>query len=841
MGKIQKQRRNAHENNRSTSGASVQNAFATTTVWHWRDFWAPEWVGLLVIGLGLIIVPYFRGLYFDSDMMVVEQVLCLLLLATGMWKWAQHVRSTRVIEKGRPMNVQQADIFYDPRHLFVFALLIPYVIGLWTAVAPYDNWLQLFRYAAYAVAFFIVAEALSRRPGAGEFLQACMQISIGWTALFAIAAAMGQVSFEDAVLHHRLSSVFQYPNTFGIILAVGTVGGLLLTLRRQWWLQALGGLFLVPMGYVFLLTYSRGAWLFFPLIYLLGLLLLPMRMQWAYLIHSVPLAAGVGILLLVFGTQLSDAPIGTVWGWILTAMVVCAAGYPILARYLTRRFMFIPGEKSAGNFAKQLAVPAVMAAMLAGAIYAVLYIPSVQELLPDAIQSRVAQIDLEQDSVLSRQMFNQDALEIFLDYPVFGAGGGGWRALFQKYQDYPYWSTQSHNFFSQLMVETGTLGMLLFAGIFLYYIYRGFYRYICMDNVEQRVAGSFFLVILLGLLGHSAIDFNMSYGYVGFLILLSLAGWQAANPMQQRERIGESSSRRFRAFYQSLPIPVRRIQSVTFLFLLVLSVTMFFPIHNDARAEVMYREAGEMLKDGDVATAIDHLEQIIQKSPYNPSYHLTYGSLLISIGQQQDDEQILQQGIEHIQRVVELASTHPQQLAQAAQNMMDAGKIEEAFDLIQQSLTLGAWDIHLYPIFMEIAYEAGEQRLAEGKEDAASQAWQAGLHAFEQIAPMRAALDELPKTLNKGRAFGETEELKLWAGKLHYRLGQFQLAYERLHPLHESEDAEIQRQAVLWSMAAQLQSGVPLEQTAGYDLFVQHPEWSDGLRPILALKVLSDA
>src|SRR5690606_17086416 len=112
-------------------------------------------------------------------------------------------------------------------------------------------------------------EALSRRPGAGEFLQACMQISIGWTALFAIAAAMGQVSFEDAVLHHRLSSVFQYPNTFGIILAVGTVGGLLLTLRRQWWLQALGGLFLVPMGYVFLLTYSRGAWLFFPLIYLL--------------------------------------------------------------------------------------------------------------------------------------------------------------------------------------------------------------------------------------------------------------------------------------------------------------------------------------------------------------------------------------------------------------------------------------------------------------------------------------------------------------------------------------------------------------------------------------------
>lgn len=859
MGRTQKRKRHGNEHTKTVSGkehdaarTSHQISLTDMKDWKWRDLWTPEWVGLLVIGIMLVIVPYFRGLYFDTDMMVVEQVLCLLILVTGIWKFVQ---STRFGNTAR-FSGSRVGILYNPRHLYIFALLIPYLIGLWTAVAPYDNWMQLFRYFSYGIAFFIVAEALSRKPGADLFLQLAMQISIGWTALFAVAAALGQVKFQNAVWDGRLSSVFQYPNTFGIILAVGIVGGLLLTLRRQWWIQTIGGLFLIPMGYVFLLTLSRGAWLFFPIIYLLGMLLLPMRAQWAYLIHSVPLAAGVGLLLLGIGTQLEGASAGAVWTWMVMAMGVGAAGYPVLFRFLTGRLLFQASEWSGGEgpmssrwrgLAVQLVQPTVIAVVLGGALYTVLKSSAVQEMLPETIAQRVTQINLETHSVLERGYFNRDALEIYRDHPVFGTGGGGWRALFQQYQDYPYWSTQSHNFFSQLIVETGTVGVLLYAVIVIYYLWRGF-RWYAKDGVsEQRVARAFFLVVMLGLFSHSAIDFNMSFGYVGFLIFLALAGCQAPMPMKQNSgynstrnenKPSKEAARPFHPIFRALPIPVRLIQPVTFFSLLFIVGLMVFPIHNYSQAQAMYNEAGTMLEAGDVPGGLNRLEEIIQKSPYNPSYHLTYGSVLIPIGQQQQDEQVLQKGIEHLKRAAELAPTQPQHLAQVAQNLMRAGETEDAFGLIRQALQYGPWDMELYPLLMEMAYEIGEQRLAKGEKATAAEVWQAGLNAFKQIGTMRESLNEFPETLNKGRAFSETEEMKLLAGKLHYRTGQFQASAELLNQLHESQNEDIRRQAILWRIAAELQQGIPLEQTTWFGEWQQHPEWEDQLRQILSLQTL---
>lgn len=800
----------------------------------WYNLWSPDGISLLLIGSGFIIVPYFRGLYFDADMMVVEQVLCLLLLITGLWKWVQYVRTSI------PSNS-----LYQPHHVFIFALLIPYVIGLWTAVAPYDNWLQLFRYMAYGIAFFIVAEALSHKPWGNDFLQICIQISIGWTTLFAVAAALGHVTYKDAVLYGRLASVYQYPNTFGIILAVGIVGGLLLTLRREWWLQAVGGLFMLPMGYVFLLTLSRGAWLVFPIVYLLGMLLLPVRAQWAYLIHSIPLGAGVGILLFFLGTQLEGASARTVWIGLLVAMIVGAAGYPLLVRLLSGRLM-TEGSASAialrwRNLAAQLILPAVMTFLLFGALYALLNSPSVQEILPETIQKRVAQIDFEQYSVLSRQMFNQDALEIYRDYPVFGAGGGGWRALFQQYQDYPYWSTQSHNFFSQIIVETGTFGIILFVSVFLYYVWRGFRWYVVEVKTGQSVSRTYFMVILLGLLVHSAIDFNMSFGYVGILVFLALAGWQASKPDQPigvQTRKTKLFSKWIHAITNEIPITKKHLQTVTFLILLLVAGWMVFPIHQYAQAGTLYKEARTLLQEGNVKEGLNRLEQIIRKSPYHYNYHLTYGSLLVSIGHQQQDHLLLQKGIEHIRQASELAPTQPQLLSQVAQHYRKVGMIEEAFQTIQQAMQMGPWDIGLYLPYMEMAYELGEHHLSKGNKVSASEVWEKGLSVFEQVALMRAEIYKLPKTLHKGRPFGETEELRLLAGKLHYRLGQFQQAYDTFSPLFESENEEIQQQAVLWSMAAQLQAGAPMEETAGYHVFMQHQDWSNELRQILMLEIV---
>ena len=887
------------------NGTDHQNDPTAAGSWRWRDWWRPEWVALLVIGIGLVIAPAFRGLYFDTDMLVTEALLFFLLLVTGVWLWVRQARA----RNGRTAA------WYNPRHLFVFALLVPYAIGLWTAVAPYDNWMQLLRFAAYATAFFIVAEALSRGRGAADFLQAAIQLSIGWTALFAVAAGLGQVTYEDAVLDGRLASVFQYPNTFAALLLVGIIGGLWLTLRRAWWLQVLGGLFLLPMGYVFLLTFSRGAWIFFPFVYVLGLLLLPVRAQWAYLLHSVPLAAGVGLLLLVFGTNLEEASAGAVWTAMAVAIAAGAVGYPVLYRRVSGRLLGASLRSSAGEpsgsdrpsmtdrrpavldgraVARRLALPAAVVAAFGGALLTVLHVPAVRNVLPDALAERVGQIGLETHSVIERGYFNRDAWDIFRDYPVFGAGGGGWRALFQSVQDYPYWSTQSHNFFSQLLVETGTVGLVVFAAVFLFYIGRGFRRLAAgavtdpggvagldgrngagaatgpgavtgsgvMDGpgsevTEARLSRPYFLVVAAALLGHSIIDFNMSYGYVGLLLFVSLAAWQADIPGTGRPDAprAEAPARRLRSRHGPWPgsnppdsgrrdgrrtktgasILLPYARPAAGLVLLALAALMLFPAVRFAQADAMYQEAGRLLKDGDVAQGLEELRKAIRLSPDQPSYRMTYGTALVSIGMKQPDEALLEEGLDQLRRTARLAATHPQTLAQVAVHLMRAGEYEEAYRLGRQALEQGPWDVHLYPIVMELAYELGAARLAAGDLQGAADVWQEGVDIYTQVNPRKETLHDLPEALGTGREFRLTDEMRLSAGKLMYRLESFEWAADTVLPVLESGDETQRQEAALWGVAAQVWQGVPLEEADGYDILTQIPDWQNKIRQVLSL------
>ncbi|NTZ20268.1 hypothetical protein EXW96_22790 [Paenibacillus sp. JMULE4] len=58
------------------------------------------------------------------------------------------------------------------------------------------------------------------------------------------------------------------------------------------------------------------------------------------------------------------------------------------------------------------------------------------------------------------------------DYPIIGAGGGGWSSLYQQYQSYPYTSRQAHNFLLQYLTEIGLLGILAIVFFILFIFIR---------------------------------------------------------------------------------------------------------------------------------------------------------------------------------------------------------------------------------------------------------------------------------------------------------------------------------------------------------------------------------
>ncbi|MDF2545681.1 MAG: hypothetical protein K0R93_579 [Anaerosolibacter sp.] len=143
--------------------------------------------------------------------------------------------------------------------------------------------------------------------------------------------------------------------------------------------------------------------------------------------------------------------------------------------------------------------------------------------IPESIIGRINSITAGENSMEARFSFYKDAFKILKDYPLFGAGGGAWATLYFKYQSYMYWSTQAHNFFLQLLLEIGTIGMLIFLA-FLGTI--GYHLFKNIRKTEDSTLQTNFLSIAMGslaILVHSVMDFDLSLGAMSILLWSLLA------------------------------------------------------------------------------------------------------------------------------------------------------------------------------------------------------------------------------------------------------------------------------------------------------------------------------
>src|SRR5690606_30831287 len=103
------------------------------------------------------------------------------------------------------------------------------------------------------------------------------------------------------------------------------------------------------------------------------------------------------------------------------------------------------------------------------------------------IYSRLQNISLNEHSSQARIAFYKDAFKVIKDYPILGTGGGGWLTLYQMYQSYLYWTTQAHNYFLQMWIEVGTVGLGLFIASILVLVYKLFKLYRATESENKRI------------------------------------------------------------------------------------------------------------------------------------------------------------------------------------------------------------------------------------------------------------------------------------------------------------------------------------------------------------------
>lgn len=138
-------------------------------------------------------------------------------------------------------------------------------------------------------------------------------------------------------------------------------------------------------------------------------------------------------------------------------------------------------------------------------------------------------------SYATRHMQTDWGLQIFKDNMLNGAGAGAWNALYHRYQDYLFWTTETHNHFVQVAIETGIIGLMSFlamwAGLLFITGWRA-KRFFVLDNknnIEEQTGkwilnwGVACAAILIGV--HAFFDFDLSLGAMDVLLwsLLALA------------------------------------------------------------------------------------------------------------------------------------------------------------------------------------------------------------------------------------------------------------------------------------------------------------------------------
>ncbi|WP_435922669.1 O-antigen ligase family protein [Paenibacillus sp. DYY-L-2] len=782
----------------------------------------PTALWVLVVGLILFLVwaPFQAGL-FNGLVMNFEKPIywAVLVVSILMLAWVAAFFKRIKLEDQRDW-------------LAVWVLLIPvtYLLGLISAASQYFATNAVLIQCLYAILFVIGLYLLQNRQ-ANKIIETSVITVAYIVVMFGLLNWLGQGKTASAVVGWftktvingqynqavwidsngpRLASVFQYPNTYAaFLMAFLFVAIFAITRSTKWYSQAIHAFMLVPMILSILLTLSRGGLVFLPVVFIILLLFIKPAKQILWIVYC--LISGVATLAIAkpvtnLGQQFHLGQIGDPakgWGYVLGASIVLA-----LLAVLIQRFVAPWLERrTEGWAAKKLAnlwLPLVSVVVVI--ILVVLLLgTNLKHVLPGNIGARLENINMQQHSVLERLTFYKDAVKVLKDYPVFGAGGGAWAAFYEKYQNNPYTSRQAHSFIMQYLVEVGILGFLVlvaFLGFIFYKYIRGFIR----SDEEKRNSYFIYFIIVLSILIHSLMDFNMSYVFIGLLVFLGLGGMAAAMEDQPVKRFAMKASG-FRLLYSAVAV----IGSLVLIF-----------------TAIRYIQANNAALEGQEAMATSGDFQVIQapfvkaldKRSTQPDAILNYNVLLRAAYEQTQNESFYNENLKLLTDAAKKDAYNKNIYNQLIALYQLKGEREKAYDVLKDNADRYAYDQNWYEKLIVQSYDIGYESLGSGAKEQMEKYFFTGLQAYDHVVRGVEHLKTLPEGQLQGNPFAVTQPMALHAGKMQFMLNKpaeaAAIFKQGLGPdLNDPTNREIAR----WYLAA-LQKAGQADQ-AVYDQLIQ--------------------
>jgi len=683
----------------------------------------------------LVFTPLFRGTFFASTQYKALMVVSLLFGLVGFLRY-----------RGKDINLK-----FGPLDIFILALPVIYFLAVFNAVNYGLAVNEVLKYALYCLTYFVV-KYIAGRNGT-EFL---IRVIFGASVLVAVVgflSAAGIIYIQDSFYGERICSSLQYPNSLACYLGAAGFLGIFL------WAKSLAGerkiLYKIPGTYLYnagiyvvltalVGTKSLGGLAVLAVVYVIFLMLVEFRSR-LYIIADTLL---VGIVSFYTAKKVLDNLVsggsGKIWLWLMLGLLL-TLGVQFFMDLLHNRFSGrMEGSKKQIN--TLLASALVLAAAAAG------WYMSVHD-----FGGRLA-------TGVFRMDYLKDAVRMYMDRPLLGWGGGAWEDLVRIYQEYLYNSTLVHSYIGQVAVESGTLGLLAVAGMWLSFLYMVFRLYTGGEE-KNHIAAITAAALMIG--GHSLLDFDLSLSAIAlvlwtmFGIISGMNRWQI--PMDLQILIGNSKS---------------------FVAASVVSVTIFTGAFLLASSDSMFVSAYP--KD------VQAMESAVKTNPLNAQHNY-----LLARSYSNKNEQ--EKASERAMRAVELARYNVNYLMTLSNLALLTGKYELAHESAEKALAYAPMVWTVYENYSRVCYSIGFEKLKSGDKNGAGEFFNRTLAVNGALYKRINDLTQDQKEKWEGGVLPTpTEVMLLGSGAASVFLDDWAIAEENLQKVVNSNDKKLKSQALFW-------------------------------------------
>mgnify|MGYP000860404135 FL=1 len=660
------------------------------------DWWQP--ILFILAGLLIFYPPLFSGLFFNKQMFV-SHIITSIVFSLVLFYRISH---------------KDYVLLRNPLDWAILAYAGGYLLSLVGAVHQGDAIYGFLKALNYFMVYWVVTRVANTYQGVREILKFLLAGGLVVAAI-GILAAMGYSDYPGAYVSGAIMSTLQYSNTMAAYLAVMVLVGITLVQQeKSIWLKTVYSLANYFMVVAILGALSKGAWI----ILVGGTLLLLIGMPGMYRLKSlyyIGLAIGAAVMVYPqFAAAIVAADANQ--AWVCVGLGILLAGIGVIV-----------WEGLEKLWKSQRLAPVIITVVFAAvAVIGVFSLGSQVLQSSDVVSEISSLLDTESSSYIARMEFMRCAVEIVKDHPIIGAGAGGWEALYRQYQNYSYWTTETHSHFLQVWVETGTIGLLAFLSMWIILLFYVFKVY----KIKRKDKDASHWILTWGLasgalaLGaHSAIDFDLSIPAVCMVLWVLFA---LVNSLYNESIMAGNNPSRSRSAYAWMQVGIAGILVVI---LLVGGSRYLYAVNQAALGE---KAILELSKETDPRKQIELLNlasvkynQAIKSDPCNGKYltslSTVYTNFFVLLKQQNlpQTDQIRSQAVKDIDRAGELRPYDINTLTVLVNNAARLGHTEGIVSLGQKSIKASPNDITVYKNIANLWWDASQKYLEAGQKDTA--------------------------------------------------------------------------------------------------------------------------